>query len=319
MFDGEAFGQQMVEIVRGYVAAEIDPLRAENKAQAEVIDALTTRVAELEFRAAEPPENSVTASDFTKWADDFLANLPTPEPGKDGADCDMDAVRVLIDEKVADAVAAGFAALPVPKDGEPGAKGDPGVVDMEAVRELVDGLTQQAVSEQLAEAIAALPAPAKGEKGDPGDKGDKGDPGKDGTGLADALIDRDGNLVLTMADGMVKQLGKVIGRDGKDGDPGKDGKTFTLDDFDIVAMDDPRDYKFCFTTGETMHSFELEMPGFVDKGVWRDTDAYRKGDGVTWAGSFWIAQRDNPAKPDTADGGWRLAAKKGRDGKDASK
>ena len=32
MFDGELFGQQMVEIVRGYIATEIEPLRAENKA-----------------------------------------------------------------------------------------------------------------------------------------------------------------------------------------------------------------------------------------------------------------------------------------------
>lgn len=41
---------------------------------------------------------------------------------------------------------------------------------------------------------------------------------------------------------------------------------------------------------------------------------YLEGDGVTWGGSFWIAQKDTATKPD--GGEWRLAVKKGRDGKD---
>ncbi len=43
MFDGEAFGNQMVEIVRNYVAAELQPLRDQNTA-------LAARVAEQEAR-----------------------------------------------------------------------------------------------------------------------------------------------------------------------------------------------------------------------------------------------------------------------------
>jgi hypothetical protein len=43
---------------------------------------------------------------------------------------------------------------------------------------------------------------------------------------------------------------------------------------------------------------------------------YRKGDGVTWGGSFWIAQKDAPeGRPGLSDD-WRLAVKKGRDGRD---
>ncbi len=40
-----------------------------------------------------------------------------------------------------------------------------------------------------------------------------------------------------------------------------------------------------------------------------------QGDGATWDGSFWIAQKQTQDKPGTSDA-WRLAVKKGRDGKD---
>jgi hypothetical protein len=129
-------------------------------------------------------------------------------------------------------------------------------------------------------------------------------------GTADALIDRDGNLVLTFTDGRTKSLGLVHGKDGKN------GETFTLDDFDILPDPDGRTFKFCFTRGEEMHSFEFAFPVVLDRGVWKE-GTYQHGDAVTWAGSLWIAQRDTDAKPDVADSGWRLAVKKGRDGKDA--
>lgn len=87
----------------------------------------------------------------------------------------------------------------------------------------------------------------KGEKGDKGDpgldaKGDKGDPGedgkdgkdgidgidgKDGAGLSDAVIGKDGHLMLVFSDGRIKSLGVVVGKDGTNGDdgkPGEDGK-----------------------------------------------------------------------------------------------
>lgn len=135
-------------------------------------------------------------------------------------------------------------------------------------------------------------------------------------GTADALIDRDGNLVLTFSDGRTKSLGNVVGKDGKNGAPGENGKTFTLDDFDIEQYADGRTFKFCFTQGDYMHSFEFAFPIVLDRGVWKEGTPYEAGDAVTWAGSLWIAQRGTDAKPDTDDSGWRLAVKKGRDGRD---
>ena len=169
-------------------------------------------------------------------------------------------------------------------------KGEPGEVDMEAVQAILDDLVRAAFD--------TIPVPQDG---------------RNGIGLADALIDRDGTLVLTLTDGRTKTLGRVVGRDGENG---KAGQTFTLDDFDIVQGEDDRTFKFCFTNGNEMHSFEFAFPVVLDRGVWKE-GTYQHGDAVTWAGSFWIAQRATDAKPDSPDSGWRLAVKRGRDGKDA--
>lgn len=203
------------------------------------------------------------------------------EPGRDGADCDMEAVERMIEERIA--------ALPGPQDGKDGRD-----IDIDEVRGLI--------AEQVASAVSALPPVAKGTDG------------KDGIGLADALIDKDGRLVLTMTDGRTKELGVVVGSDGEDGE---NGETFALDDFDIIPLDDGRSFKFCFTRGEVMHSFEFSFPVVLDRGVWSEKSEYAAGDAVSWGGSLWIAQKDAPGKPETADSGWRLAVKKGRDGKDA--
>ena len=59
---------------------------------------------------------------------------------------------------------------------------------------------------------------------------------------------------------------------------------------------------------------DLEQNQFEDAGVWVDSRSYRKNQGVTQAGSFWIAQRDVAAgeKPG-ASNNWRLAVKAGKD------
>ncbi|OWJ74628.1 carbohydrate-binding family V/XII protein [Haematobacter genomosp. 1] len=42
--------------------------------------------------------------------------------------------------------------------------------------------------------------------------------------------------------------------------------------------------------------------------------SYRKGEAVTANGSLWVAQRDTDGTPGTNDG-WKLAVKRGRDGR----
>lgn len=130
-------------------------------------------------------------------------------------------------------------------------------------------------------------------------------------GIASAVIDRDNSLVLTYTDGTTQSLGVVV---GKDGDA---GATFTLDDF-IIDHTDERVIELKFRRGDVMHSFELEFPFPIYRGVWVE-GRYSKGDLVTWGGSMWHAEKDTEAKPDGGEGDWKLAVKRGRDGKDAGK
>ncbi len=57
----------------------------------------------------------------------------------------------------------------------------------------------------------------------------------------------------------------------------------------------------------------------LDAGVYQaGKKDYEAGDGVTYGGSWWIAQMDRPSEaPGKVEGEWRLAVKRGRDGKDA--
>lgn len=295
----KAMMAEIAPVIREYVASETGPLIQRNAALEAENKALAARIEALEARE--------------------LPEAIKGDPGRDGADCDMEAVERMIAERIE--------ALPPAERGEPGAPGRDGEsVDMDAVKGMV------------AKAVAELPAPKDGLPGKDGadvDMGEvkrlvaeevvaavsvlppaeKGEPGKDGLGLANALIDRDGSLVITFSDGSDKNLGLVVGKDGEPGRDGKDGHTFTLDDFDIEPIDE-RTIKMGFTHGEVKHSFELAIPALIYRGVWREGETYDRGDMTTWAGGVWHCDKDGcTGKPDSGD--WTLAVKRGRDGKDA--
>lgn len=139
------------------------------------------------------------------------------------------------------------------------------------------------------------PLGAKGDAGEKGLDGKDGRDGKDGIGMAGALIDRDGNLVITMTDGAAKSLGIVIGRDGVDGAPGRDGSPGIngKDGADGVIKLDLAD---------------------VHKGPWK-AGVFERGNLVTMGGSTWLATASTESRPGT-DETWRLIVKAGRDGKD---
>lgn len=172
-----------------------------------------------------------------------------------------------------------------------------------------DAAQVRALIDEVNRRIDNLPAPEKGDKGDKGEKGDKGDPGRDGLDVKDMFRADGGRLIAVMSDGSTRDLGVFVGKDGKDGEPGRDGLGF-----DDMRMEEREDGCYLvFERGEIVKEFRL--PVVIDRGVYSAGKVYRKGDGVTWAGSFWIAQEDTSEKPDTGKG-WRLAVKKGRDGKD---
>lgn len=206
-----------------------------------------------------------------------------------------------------------------------GEKGDPGQ-DGEPGAPASDQQVAAAVEAWLkANPPAAGRDGADGKDGRDGRDGEPGAPGRDGVDgvaapvVAAAIKDHAGELVLTLTDGTVLRTGIFDGAPGENGRDGRDGADgMGFNDFDISLGKDERTVIVSFERGDLQRTFEIGFPVVIDRGVWKADEGYERGDGVTWGGSFWIAQCDTTAKPET-NADWRLAVKRGRDGKDLSK
>lgn len=224
-----------------------------------------------------------------------------------------------------------------------------------ATRTLV-ARAESAITKRMDELESRLAAIPKGDKGDSikGDKGDKGDPGplihpdtvallirdavaKAVSELPRAKDGRDASELIVLpgidesrsypAGTYAKHNGGEI-RAFRSTDPIKDGDLFdagwTVAREGIAAIvvtqgDDPR----VFTVGTMLTSgvkaiSEFYIPVVLDKGVYREGVVYVKGDGVTYGGSWFIAQKDSPDGKPGLGGDWRLSVKRGQDGKDHS-
>lgn len=162
-----------------------------------------------------------------------------------------------------------------------------------------------------------------GEPGEPGKPGEPGPPGDPGEAIKGAMIDRNGDLILMLADGSQRSAGRVVGRDGVDGQPGKDGVNgkdgapgLGFEDIDLTVKDDGRTLVVKFERGEVAETFELGFPVMIYRGVFSPERAYEPGDTVTFGGSLWVCNTPTSARPGETEKAWTLAAKRGRDGKD---
>jgi hypothetical protein len=280
MFDGKAFGVEIVGMVRDYVDAQTAPLHA--------------RIAELEARQPERGEKGDPGEAGVNGRDGLDGEVgPAGEPGLAGKDAEPLTREQLVDailampEVLDEAVRRHIEANP-PADGKDGRDG-------------VDG--------------------AHGEKGDPGSDGSDGKDGSDGVGVAGAFKDHDGALILTLTNGETRNLGQIEGKNGRDGIDGRNGADgaqgpagFSLEAFDAALKDDGRTLLLKFSADGMTATHEIQMPVVIDRGVYKADADYLQGDAVTWGGSIFIAQRDTSAKPEASDD-WRLAVKRGRDGK----
>jgi integrin beta 3 len=134
----------------------------------------------------------------------------------------------------------------------------------------------------------------RGERGAPGATGPAGVDGKDGERGAKGEAGRNA-VDLTLIEEMIEQR---VQRTIKAG-------SFT-------SSDGGRTLRWAI--GETVH--EIKTAIVLDAGVWKEGTAYAGGDGVTLGGSFFIAQVATTARPGKSDD-WRLAVKRGTDGRDA--
>jgi hypothetical protein len=117
-------------------------------------------------------------------------------------------------------------------------------------------------------------------------------------------LNEDGELIAKNQNGETFNVGKVRGNDG-----------LGLDDIE-VDYDGERRISFKMRgAGRETEPRTFVLPISIYRGVWQQDQTYEKGDNVTWAGSIWVAQTDTAAKPET-NSDWKLAVKRGRDGKD---
>lgn len=304
------FEREMAMAVALAVKSATAPLLAQQAVLAERIAQLETRAAAVEARGLDCPAGP--------------PGIPGP-PGRDGVD-GKDGAAGLNGKDGRDGLDGQVGAVGLPgkdgldgKDGAAGRNGNDGAPGLNG-KDGADG--------------------AAGKDGAPGLNG------QDGVGLADALIDRDGRLVLTMSDGRTKTLAVVIGKDGRDGIDGKDGAaglsgkdgapglngkdgspgangkdgTDGLGFEDVnFTFDAVKGYAAVFSRGELVKEQRIHLP--YDARVWQAGLDYPRGAGVTVKGSWWIAQEDNrnvrpgDGTPESARC-WRLAVKAGQNGKD---
>ena len=302
MIDPVEFGKAMGAIVR------------EAKAP------LLARIEQLEKALSERPDLEVVAKQAA-------ALVPTPKDGEPGRDADMDALK----EHLAELVKA----LPVPADGQS--------VTVEDVAPLI--------REEVAKAVAEVPTPKDGESvtaddvrpllvelvGEavkalpPAEKGRDADMGALRSHLSDlvkaiqlpavpsveevaATFERRfSDLTLSWERQARDTFEKAVDRIPKPQD-GRDA--LPLESFDMVLGDDGRTVTVKLQAGDTVIEKSVKVPAIIDRGVFSSEKGYEQGDGTTYGGCYWIAQKNAPEGVPGGSADWRLAVKKGRDGRD---
>jgi hypothetical protein len=158
------------------------------------------------------------------------------------------------------------------------------------------------VREVVAEAMAPLVARIaalearpieKGDAGPAGPVGDRGSPGEKGEQGRDG---RDAADLMLIYSHITEQVTEVV--------------TGALKTISVTSPDSGRTMRWGL--GGNVHEIKTGIP--LDAGVWTER-TYAAGDSVSHGGSSWIAQKETSAKPGKSDD-WRLAVKRGADGRD---
>lgn len=305
----------------GRPGKDADPALIVSAVDEAIAKALPVVIAEA--AAAVPPGkpgNDIDPAEVYAEITRQVSALPPPVPGRDADPAEVisaasAAVRELLPAMLEPALASHGSALAERCDSlerrlaEVSERDPTESVDWEAMNQRVD--------EAIQKTFAALPEPKKGEPG---------------VGITDGLVDMNGHLIVTFSDGRTKDVGRVVDPEAnraaidryieakfealpkpKDGEDG-----FGLEDFE-VDYDGERTVTIRFVRGDLVKEKAIKFPVVLERGVFSPDKAYERSDGVTYGGSFWIAQCDNPdGKPGDVNSDWRLSVKRGRNGKDVA-
>ncbi len=307
MIDPVEFGKAMGAIVREATApliARIEQLEKALSAQTiPSVDEVAARIdlGALAKSAAEmvPPPQDADMEALKEHLSELVNAIPAPA---DGQSVTVEDVAPLIREEVAKAVAE----VPPAKDGES--------VTIDDVRPILADL--------VGKAVADLPPPAPGKDADMealrahlGDlvKGIQLPTVPTIDEVAATFERRFSDLTLSWERQARETFDKAadrmpIPKDGRDALP--------LECFDLALGEDGRTVTVKMQAGDVVVEKSVKIASVIDRGVFSAEKSYEQGDGTTYGGCYWIAQKDAPEGVPGGSSDWRLAVKKGRDGKD---
>ncbi|HHX0886553.1 TPA: hypothetical protein ACU6E5_004339 [Pseudomonas aeruginosa] len=307
MIDPVEFGKAMGAIVREATAPLIARIEQLEKTLADQVipsaeevstkidlDALARSAAEMV-----PAPKGADMEALKAHLGDLVKAIPAPA---DGQSVTIDDVAPMIRDEVAKAVAE----VPPAKDGES--------VTVDDVRPVL--------AELVSKAVADLPQPQPGKDADMDALRAHLDglvkslelPKAASVEEVAAFFERRfSDLTLHWERQVREDTSKALDRipapkDGRDALP--------LESFDLALGEDGRTVTVKMQAGETVIEKSVKIASVMDRGVYSSEGSYEKGDGTTYGGCYWIAQKDAPAGAPGASADWRMAVKKGRDGKD---
>jgi len=195
------------------------------------------------------------------------------------------------------------------KDGAPGERGEKGIDGRDFDPAALDAAVRAEVGKQFSDVyervLRAIPTPKDGASVTI----------EDVTPLLEGAVAKWGLEFERRAGDMLQRaLDRIpAGVDGKDGADG-----VGVDDFELESLDGGRTIAVSIAASSGLiirKEITTAIP--VDRGPYAIGRAYEPGDGVTYGGSFWIAQAATETSPGDSKGGmpWRLAVKHGRDAK----
>jgi len=213
----------------------------------------------------------------------LLSSIPQPRDGENGVDADMDALKAHLNSLVN--------AIPKPENGKS--------VSVQDVAPLIADLVSKAIGEipkpEIVKSVSAEEVAATFER-------------------------RFSDLVLSWERQARDTFDKAADRMPvpKNGENGRDA--LSLDSFDLSLGDDGRTVTVKMQAGETVIEKSVKIAAVIDRGVYSSERAasYEQGDGATYGGCYWIAQKGHPEGVPGGSADWRLAVKKGRDGKNGT-
>ncbi|HCF4362539.1 TPA: hypothetical protein VDT13_005146 [Pseudomonas aeruginosa] len=310
MLDIERFVGELQE----YIARAIKPLSARIESLDAECKALREQLAEKRI-----DEDCVVEK--------VLGLIPQPKDGEPGQDADMEALKAHLGELVK--------AIPAPADGQSVTIDDvaPMIRDevAKAVAEVPPAKDGESVTvddvrpilaELVSKAVADVPKPQPGKDADMDALRSHLDglvkslelpKGPSVDEVAATFERRFSDLTLSWERQARDTLEKAADRMPKP----KDGRdALPLESFDLALGEDGRTVTVKMQAGETVIEKSVKIASVMDRGVYSSEGSYEKGDGTTYGGCYWIAQKDAPGGAPGASADWRMAVKKGRDGKD---